>query len=361
MQKGTIVAGMIGLGSIASTPASAATISVSGGGDALQTAINNASDGDTIVVTDSATYNPVVVDVGVTIKTEESPTIAGSGDQVVVSIAADNVTFSGFRVTNQDGLLGVKVENEIDNVSIANNTIENIGPTGSLGVTGVIVGQGDHDNIDIANNTIQNLDQETEADSGFPTVNGILFDADNSSPGTISNSNVKNNVIRDIESDVAPLGIVVQHKTDSVEINSNEIRNLTAADSTDSDPSDGVDIPFTFAQGINIDNPSAVDTEVVGNVIEDITSAEAILPEAVKIDGDGGGGVTFRRNDLLVAIGLNNQNGADDAPTVDARNNYWGSQEGPEEADSNSDADDDDRADVVGNVIYRPFLKESKS
>lgn len=69
-------------------------------------------------------------------------------------------------------------------------------------------------------------------------------------------------------------------------------------------------VGFTFAQGINIASPSTADTEVNRNVIEDITSAEIILPEAVKIDGDGGGG-KFRSNQFLVAIGLNNRNGTD--------------------------------------------------
>ncbi|MEF8899853.1 MAG: hypothetical protein V5A25_01320, partial [Halovenus sp.] len=229
-------------------------------------------------------------------------------------------------------------------------------------VTGIIVGQGDHDDIEITNNLIQNLDQETTDDSRFPTVNGILFDADNSDPGTVSNTAVNNNTIRDVESDIAPLGIVVQHETDGVDINNNEISDLEAADDTDSDPSDGVDFGFTFAQGINIASPSTTDTVVNGNVIEDITSAETILPEAVKIDGDGGG-VKFRANQFLVAVGLNNRNGTDGGsrdpsgdPVVDAKNNYWGSPKGPEEADFNQDGDDDERSDVVGNVTFEPFL-----
>jgi len=360
LRRGTVVAGVVGLGGFAGT---AAAVDVSGGGDTLQTAIDNASDGDTLTVTDSATYDPIVVDVAVTIEAEDDSTIEGGGGTgAAVSIESDDVTLDGFTVTNPDGLLGVKVGPDYDDATVVNNTVENVGPTGQLGVTGVIVGQGDHDGIEITNNTIQNLDQETTEDSGFPTVNGTLFDADNSAPGTITDSTVNNNVIRDVESDIAPLGIVVQHETDGVDINNNEIRGLTAADDTDSDPDDGVDFGFTFAQGINIASPSTTDTTIASNVIEDITSEETILPEAVKIDGDGGG-LTVRSNQLLVAVGLNNRNGTDDGsrdpsddPEVDATNNWWGSDEGPEEADFNQDADDDDQSDVVGNVEFEPFL-----
>ncbi len=273
------------------------------------------------------------------------------------------MTVEGLTVTNPDGLLGIKVQEDYDGVTITDNTVENVGPTGRLGVTGIIVGQGDHDDVEITNNEIRDLDQETTDDSGFPTANGILFDADNSDPGTLTDTTVNNNTIHGIESDVAPLGIVVQHGTDGVDVNNNEIRDLVAADDTDSDPSDDVDFEFTFAQGINVASPETEDTVINHNVIEEITSEETILPEAVKIDGDGGG-LTVRANQFLVAVGLNNRNGTDDDsrdpdddPVVDAKNNYWGSRKGPEAAAFNRDADDDDRSDVVGNVTAEPFLR----
>ncbi len=363
LRAGTLAVGGVALAGAAGS-AAAATTTVTGGGDALQTAIDGADDGDTIVVADDATYDPVTINKSdLTVETDADPTINGGGTNVAVSIDADGVTLSGFTVTNPDGLLGVKVERDIDDATIEGNTIEDIGPTGRLGVTGVIVGQGDHDGIAIANNEIRNLDQETTDDSGFPTVNGILFDADNSDPGTVSDCSVVNNTIEGIESDVAPLGIVVQHETEGLAIVNNEVRDLVAADDTDSDPSDGVDFGFTFAQGLNIASPSTEDTTVVRNVFENITSAETILPEAVKIDGDGAG-VRFRANRFEVAIGVNNRNGTDGGnrdpsndPEVDARNNWWGSRDGPEEAAFNQDADDDERADVVGNVAYEPFLR----
>ncbi|MGM0717846.1 MAG: hypothetical protein ACQET5_11885 [Halobacteriota archaeon] len=358
---GTSVAAL-GLGSVGTVAGD--SVSVSGGGAALQTAIDNANDGDTVVVTDSATYDSVTIEDGITLEATDDPTIEGDGGTgAAISIAADDVTVKGFTVTNPGGLLGIKVEKGYDDTTIKRNTVENIGPTGRFGVTGITVGQGDHDGIEITNNEIRNLDQETTEDSKFPTVNGILFDADNDDPVTLTNTTVNNNTIRDVESDIAPLGIVVQHETDGVIINNNEIRDLVAADDTDSDPNDSADFDFTFAQGINIASPVTADTVINHNVIEDISSAETILPEAVKIDGDGSG-LTFRANQFLVAVGLNNRNGTDGGsrdpssdPEIDAKNNWWGSAEGPEEATFNQDADDDDRSDVVGNVMAKPFLR----
>jgi hypothetical protein len=337
--------------------------------ETLRDKINDeAGHGDVVCVKpdDGDPYEGVTIDKkDLTLRSTEThgATIEGGGTGAAVSIEADGVTVQDLTVTNPDGLLGIKVQQDFDGVTIENNVVENVGPTGRFGVTGIIVGQGDHDDIEITNNVIQNLDQETTDDSGFPTVNGILFDADNSDPGLLSNVAVNNNTIREVESDVAPLGIVVQHETDGVDINKNDIRGLTAADDTDSDPSDGVDFGFTFAQGINIASPATANTTVNRNVIRDITSEETILPEAVKIDGDGSG-VKFRANRFEVAIGLNNRNGTDDRsrdpsddPVVDAKNNYWGSSQGPEEAGFNQDGDDDARADIVGNVDFDPFLR----
>lgn len=340
------------------------TVTVSPGG--LQSAVSGASSGD-VVCAEPGTYDGTLT-IGVEDLTVRSTEYRGAvidgpgGTSSAVTIEADDVAFERFEVMNPEGLLGIKVETGYDGATIQRNVVTDVGPTGRLGVTGVIVGQGDHEGIEITNNVIKNLDQETTEDSGFPTVNGILFDAGND-PGTITNVSVNNNTIRDIESDIAPLGIVVQHMTDGVDVNANHIRDLTAADDTDSDPSDGVDFGFTFAQGINVASPSTANMEVNSNVIEDITSSETILPEAVKIDGDGSG-LKFRSNQFLVAIGMNNRNGTDGGsrdpsndPIVDAKNNWWGSQNGPEEADFNQDGDDDMQSDVVGNVDYEPFLR----
>lgn len=344
------------LGTVGVGTATAAT-------DDPQTAIDAAEPGETVTVAPGTYDGPLAVDVP-NLTVQATPpgdaTVTGSDDTTgaAVSVEADGVTLRGLRVTNPGGLLGVKVGRGLDDVTVADCLVEDVGPTGRLGVTGIAVGRGDHDGIELRHNVIRNLDQETTDDSGFPTTNGILFDADNAAPGTLSNASVVGNEITGLESDVAPIGVVLQHELVGVAVVNNHVHDLVAADGTDSDPTDEVDFGFTFAQGINVASPATSDSVVVHNRIEDVTSAETIFGEAVKIDGDGSG-VTFRANQLLAVVGLNNQNGADDAPTVDAKNNYWGSRRGPETASENIDADDDARADVVGNVVSEPFLRRA--
>lgn len=81
MKTGFGAIGAVGVGSLMSKPARVETITVAGGGDALQEAIDTASDDDTIVVSDSADYTPITADVGVTIEADENenPTIVGEG------------------------------------------------------------------------------------------------------------------------------------------------------------------------------------------------------------------------------------------------------------------------------------------
>lgn len=367
LKTGLSAIGAVSIGSLMSLSVSAATLTVSGGGDALQQAIKNASDGDTIVVTDSADYNPITVDVDVTIETEASPTIVGEGGITsAVGINSDGVTVRGFRITNDSGLIGVKINPEYDDITIENNLIENLGPTEFLGVSGVVVGNGSYDNITIANNTIQDLENEVGERSQFnPTVNGILFDAKDGGE-VVSNSGVNNNTIRRLTSDIAALGIVTQQELDDVAINNNNISGILvdpATDSDDSDDSDGGEPGFAFGQGINITSPSTTGVDINSNRIEEVTvqnttekDVTVFFGESVKVDGDASG-ATFRTNSFFGPVGLNNQNGADNAPTVDARNNYWGSSNGPDTADSNLDADGDGQSEVIGNVRFRPFQR----
>lgn len=49
--------------------------------------------------------------------------------------------------------------------------------------------------------------------------------------------------------------------------------------------------------------------------------------------------------------------GVETYPVIDAKNNWWGSVDGPEEATFNQDADEDGRSDVIGNATVKPFLR----
>ena len=223
----------------------------------------------------------------------------------------------------------MKVEADVDDATVCNNLIRDVGPTGSLGVTGIVVGQGDHRNVSVVGNTIEDLFQTD--DGSFATLNGILFDADNSSPGTVTDTRVERNVLQNLQSTTAPLGIVVQHDVESMDIADNVVSGLTA------DNSLGDGSFTTFAQGLSVDSTAITGMRFVGNVVEDVVSEDGFFGEDIKLEaGVEVGGITIEGNDLLSAIGLNNADGAN--PTVTAEGNYWGASGGPLVIQNNSDS-----------------------
>lgn len=370
IKAGLGAAGAAVVGGLASRPASAQQ-TVTGGGDELQAAIDAAQQGDTLVVADSLEYDPITVPVGVTIEASGDPTIVGAGGITsAVSIEADGVTIRGFTITNEGGLTGVKLEpadraagRGRSDVTVADNVIEDLGSTEFLGVSGVVVGNGDHENVRIVNNTIRRVKNEIGERSRFnPTVNGVLFDA--GGPGErVTDATVANNTIRDLTSDVAAIGLTLQHDLTDVAVANNEIAGITVSPATDGNPDDdGQPQPAVFAQGINVGLPNGPSTTrgvpVTSNRIEDVSvsapdgEVTAFFPESVKVGpGTDVGGLRFRANSLLTVVGVNNAAEG----TVDARNNYWGSSAGPEVADTNLDASPGGGSDVVGPVRFRPF------
>ncbi|WP_440990695.1 SipW-dependent-type signal peptide-containing protein [Haloarchaeobius baliensis] len=300
----------------------------------IQDGVDAASAGDVVGVA-AGTFSEQV-----TITTEDltlasargaMPVVEGPGGgstSATISIAADGVTVDGFEVTNPSGLLGVKVEENVDDATVCNNLIRDVGPTGSLGVTGIVVGNGDHRNVSIVGNTIEDLYQTD--DGSFATLNGILFDAAGS-PGTVTDTRIERNVVQNLQSTTAPLGIVVQHTVESMEIADNVVSGLTA------DNSLGPGSFTTFAQGLSVDSTSITGMRFVGNVVEDVVSEDGFFGEAIKLEpGVEVGGITIQGNDLLSAIGLNNADGAN--PTVTAEGNYWGASGGPLVIQNNSDS-----------------------
>ncbi len=106
MEKGygiLVICAMILVLSLVGT-ASAATWSVDGGGSEnftrIQEAINDASDGDTILV-HSGVYNEnVVVDKLVTLKGIGYPVVDAGGEGNAITLCVDLITVEGFNVTN---------------------------------------------------------------------------------------------------------------------------------------------------------------------------------------------------------------------------------------------------------------------
>ena len=111
--------------------ASAANWSVDGSGGAnftgIQDAINNASDGDTIIVYSGIYNENVVVDKSVTLRGVGQPVVDAGGEGDAIRLTAYGITLVGFNVTNSGSSgsdVGIKVTSN-DNIITGNNVINN--------------------------------------------------------------------------------------------------------------------------------------------------------------------------------------------------------------------------------------------
>ena len=160
------------------SPASAATWSVDGSGRAdftrIQDAINNASDGDTILVYSGVYYENVYVNISVTLRGIGHPVVDGGGKRNAITLTADGITLAGFNATNSGsswGDVGIKVTS--NNNTITGNNVSNNNWDG--------ITLSDANNNTITGNNVSNNNDE-----------GILFYY-YSNNNTITGNNVSNN------------------------------------------------------------------------------------------------------------------------------------------------------------------------
>jgi parallel beta-helix repeat protein len=120
------------------SPASAATWSVDGSGRAdftrIQDAINNASDGDTILVYSGVYYENVYVNISVTLRGIGHPVVDAGGRKSAITLTADRITLQGFNATNSRsswGDVGIEVTSN-NNTITGNNVCNNSGSGISL-------------------------------------------------------------------------------------------------------------------------------------------------------------------------------------------------------------------------------------
>jgi hypothetical protein len=339
--------------------------------DTPQAAVDAASPGDIVCVkrgTYDGTLTITTPDITVTPRWLGFATIRG-GDAPTgasVRILADGVTFEGFRVTFPGGLIGISIGPNVNDVTVRKNRVHGVGPTGRLGVTGILA-DGGNSGLRIEYNIVEDLRNEFTSNDGFPTVNGI-FANDDRADGFAS-SVIRGNLVRNLKSDNATLGILLQGTVSDVQVEKNFVYNLSADPANDSNPGDdnvqyddNLDDGFdgtlaTFAQGVNIDASSSTDLNVTRNFIFGMRST-GFNGEAVKVD-DGADGLTVSFNDLRSVVGLNNGT----ETTFDATCNYWGLPLGPRPVASNPAADDGPnrqrRSALVGDADVQPWLVRS--
>ena len=126
-----MAASVVGASVAFSGTAAAETTTVTGGGDNLQVAIDNASSGDIIEVADSEQYNAIDIGDGypsdLTVRTTDgaNPTISGNprAERAVVNIEPDRTTLEGFRIESTVGDDRKLIDADGDLQVIRNNTL----------------------------------------------------------------------------------------------------------------------------------------------------------------------------------------------------------------------------------------------
>lgn len=169
------------IGLLLASPLAAAERAVAPGAGGLAAAIAGAAPGDVLLLSDGAYPGPVTVDRPLTITGPRGAVVDGLGEGSVMTIAAPDVTLTGFTVTgsgrvNQDLDAGVKILKGADRARI-----EKLLVTGNMHGIDVHGGR----NATVAGNEIVGTDSARMNERG----NGIYVW---NSPGTL----LENNVIR---------------------------------------------------------------------------------------------------------------------------------------------------------------------
>ena len=96
----------------------------------IQAAINAASEGDTISVTDGTYNENVVVNKSVTLRSENgsaNTVINSTSGNTVLTLEADNITIMGFNITGASGGHGIRLSSSSNNSTLENNIVTNNG------------------------------------------------------------------------------------------------------------------------------------------------------------------------------------------------------------------------------------------
>ena len=154
--------------------------------ETIQAAVDDANEGDTIIVCEDQQLNDgVVIEVpGLTIKGFDKPTVDGNGNFSVFEILADGVTIADLGITNPEGDTGIESGDglftvpDINDVTIRDNHLFEIGQGG--GIAGIDVSDGNFTNLNIIGNTIEDITSDGNSW-------GMIFDGE----GTITDSTIK--------------------------------------------------------------------------------------------------------------------------------------------------------------------------
>ena len=162
----------------------------------IQDAINNAKDGDTIIVYSGIYYENVVVDKSVTLKGIGHPVVDAGGRESAITLTADGITLVGFNATHS----GSSAKEAGIRVSSNNNTIT--GNNASNNHDGIRLGGSNNNTItgnNVSNNNFDGISLSSSSNNNTITGNNVSnnnyhgISLDDSSNNTVTGNNVCNN------------------------------------------------------------------------------------------------------------------------------------------------------------------------
>ena len=235
----------------------------------IQSAINNASDGDIINVTNGTYNESIIINKSLILQGSDFPIINGSSN-FAIQIKADNVTIDGFRIENPYGAADIR-DDDYSNLTIKNNIVTNVnGNVSGTGNQGIAIVSSSSSSSNITSITIINN-----------TINAIRHIAPKRSAAGIwiGNSNekylisdviIQNNSISNITANMSTYptghgayGILINHKTQGAQVQGNTISTLKGL--------------WAHAIGLEGDTPYAnVSGNIISNLVDNKTPSDAM-------------------------------------------------------------------------------------
>lgn len=302
----------------------------------LEEALVAAEDGDTVEVQAGVHEGFEISTPNVTVQGASGATVEGQ-----ITVSASGVTIDGLTVTNPTGGIGILVDG-VGDVTISNNTVENIGSDSSWTNTsqGIYISDNNASegisNIVIEGNTIDSVGNAAALDK----TNKGIFVGDSIANALLDNLEIRENTISNIvanATDFADSGrgaYGVQINWGSGGAATGQVTNLVVADNTIEDLSGF----WVHAIGLEADTPSAA---ITGNEIAGLSATKGT--DGFSGDFRDEAGVFFEANLDAHTILVNDNEFSDmfygvllhpsldlGENSVDATSNWWGDATGPQ-------------------------------
>lgn len=274
----------------------------------IQEAIDDSTDGDTIIVAGNQTpAEDVIITKDITLTSEDKCEFSVEG-LIILDAIGSSVSNLAILNPSENGAIEVTAHN----TSVTNNCISNVGTEGTVGNTeAIFVNSGAEplNGVTIAGNTISSVSSESH------DATAIIIEE-------VTNLTIANNTITDVFSTKTAAAIVLEADTTGVLISGNDLATIT-----------GQDQSFGIALA-----GSNVNTLISGNNLDDITSGGAAVGVVILDDTTTSdlASIVIQGNLFNdVTVGIQNEHVAIAENRVFAQMNDWGGPSGPSDPENN--------------------------